>query len=107
MRGLILDTAKAAIDPTQRSCLTWCGENRLASWRGKPLAIRVENGPECVCSTPMIWAERQGIALTCIQPGKPQQNACVQRYNRTVPHDWLDLYTFDAIEEVQEIATEG
>lgn len=44
--------------------------------------------------------------LTYIQPGKPQQNAYVERYNRAVRHERLDLYTFETIEEVQEIVTE-
>ena len=78
--------------------------NQIIEWRGKPLAIRVDNGPEYVSSTLMTWAEKQGIALTYIQPGKPQQNAYVERYNRTVRHEWLDLYIFETIEEVQEIA---
>jgi putative transposase len=30
----------------------------------------------------------------------------VERYNRTVPHEWLDLYIFDSTTEVREIATE-
>ena len=80
--------------------------NQIIEWRGKPLAIRVDNGPEYVSSTLTIWAEKQGIALTYIQPGKPQQNAYVERYNRTVRHEWLDLYIFETIEEVQQIATE-
>ena len=80
--------------------------NQIIEWRGKPLAIRVDNGPEYVSSTLKTWAEMQGIALTCIQPGKPQQNAYVERYNRTVRHEWLDLYIFETIEEVQQIATE-
>lgn len=50
-------------------------------------------------------AEKQGIALTYIQPGKPQQNAHVERYNRTVRHEWLDLYILETVEEVQQIAT--
>ena len=80
--------------------------NRIIEWRGKPVAIRVDNGPEYVSSTLTIWAEKMGIALTYIQPGKPQQNAYVERYNRTVRHEWLDLYIFESIEEVQQIATE-
>lgn len=63
-------------------------------------------GPEYVSSTLMNWAEKQGIALTYIQPGKPQQNAYVERHNRTVRHEWPDLYIFETIEEVQQIATE-
>ena len=79
--------------------------NQIIEWRGKPLAIRVDNGPEYVSSTLMTWAEKQGIALTYIQPGKPQQNAHVERYNRTVRHEWLDLYILETVEEVQQIAT--
>ena len=47
--------------------------NRIIEWRGKPSAIRVGNGPECVSSTLMTWAGKPGIALTCIQPGTPDR----------------------------------
>jgi len=36
---------------------------------------------------------------------KPQQNAYVERYNRTVRYDWLTQYLFDTLKEVQEFAT--
>ncbi|WP_164876153.1 integrase core domain-containing protein, partial [Falsirhodobacter deserti] len=76
-------------------------------WLGKPTAIRVDNGPVYVSSTLLaIWAAKQGIALNHIQPGKPQQNAYVERYNRTVRHEWLDLYIFETIAEAQSIATD-
>lgn len=75
-------------------------------WRGKPLTIRFVNGPEYVRSTLMTWAKKQSIALTYLPPGKPQQNADVERDNRTVRHEWLDLSIFATIEEVQQIATE-
>ena len=39
------------------------------------------------------------------QPGKPQQNAYIERYNRTVRYDWLAHYLFESIEEVQDHAT--
>ena len=63
-------------------------------------------GPEYISGTLMEWAENRGITLAYIQPGKPQQNAYVERYNRTVRHEWLDLYIFESIEEAQQIATE-
>ena len=80
--------------------------NQIIEWRGKPLALRVYNGPEYISGTLMEWAERQGITINHIQPGQPQQNAYVERYNRTVRNEWLDLYIFDSITEAQEIATE-
>ena len=80
--------------------------NQIIEWRGAPKTIRVDNGPEYISGTLMEWAEHKGIALAHIQPGKPQQNAYVERYNRTVRHEWLDLHIFETIDEVQQIATE-
>ena len=39
------------------------------------------------------------------QPGKPQQNSYVERYNRTVRYDWLNQYLFESLEEIQNFAT--
>ena len=80
--------------------------NQIIEWRGKPFAIRVDNGPEYVSGKLMEWAETRGIALSHIQPGKSQQNAYVERYNRTVRHEWLDQYIIESIEEAQEFATQ-
>jgi putative transposase len=78
---------------------------RIIEWRGKPNRIRCDNGPEYVSAALAVWAQRRGIRLEFIQPGKPQQNAYVERYNRTVRYDWLAHYLFDSIEEVQDYAT--
>ncbi|TBD81058.1 IS3 family transposase [Rhizobium ruizarguesonis] len=80
--------------------------NQIVEWRGRPFAIRVDNGPEYISGKLMEWAATQGIALSHIQPGKPQQNAYVERYNRTVRHEWLDQYIIESIEEAQEFATQ-
>ena len=66
----------------------------------------MDSGPEYISGTLMEWAENRGINLAHIQPGEPQQNAYIERYNRTIRHEWLDLYVFESIEEVQQIATE-
>ncbi len=78
---------------------------RIIEWRGRPLNIRVDNGPENVSAALQLWAFKRGIGLTYIQPGKPQQNAYVERYNRTVRHEWLGQYIFQTIEEAQDYAT--
>jgi len=80
--------------------------NQIIEWRGKPGAIRVDNGPEYISGTLMKWAETHGIGLQHIQPGKPQQSAYVERYNRTVRHEWLGQIIFETIAEVREHATE-
>jgi putative transposase len=80
--------------------------DRIIEWRGKPLAIRVDNGPEYISAQLLEWAETRGIAIQHIQPGKPQQNAYIERYNRTVRHEWLDQYMFATIKEVQDYATQ-
>ena len=48
----------------------------------------------------------KGIALAFIQLGNPQQNAYVERYNRTVGYDWLNHDLFDRIDQVQHHATQ-
>ena len=58
--------------------------DQLIDWRGKPNRIRCDNGPEYISGVVTVWAEQREIDIEFIQPGKPQQNAYVERYNRTV-----------------------
>ncbi|MEY3003730.1 MAG: hypothetical protein RLZZ491_906 [Pseudomonadota bacterium] len=64
-------------------------------------------GPEYISEKLRIWAEKQGITIQHIQPGQPQQNAYVERYNRTVRHEWLDQYIIESIEEAHPTSTLG
>lgn len=79
---------------------------QIIEWRGKPAAIRLDNGPEYISQTLIEWANKQQITLMYIQPGKPTQNAYIERFNRTVRHEWLDLHLFDSVEHAQILATE-
>jgi len=79
--------------------------DQLIEWRGVPRVIRCDNGPEYISGALMSWAERRGIHLEYIQPGKPHQNGYVERYNRTVRYDWLSQYLFESIQQVQDYAT--
>ena len=80
--------------------------DRIIEWRGKPGAIRVDNGPEYISEKLKEWASRRHIVLRHIQPGQPQQNAYIERYNRTVRHEWLDQHIIETIEEAQDFATQ-
>jgi putative transposase len=78
---------------------------QIIQWRGRPKVIRCDNGPEYISGALQAWANRQQIDIEYIQPGKPQQNAYVERYNRTVRYDWLAQTLFASIEEAQESVT--
>ena len=78
----------------------------IIAWRGKPQAIRCDNGPEYISHAFTQWATKHNIRVLYIQPGNPQQNAYVERYNRTVRYDWLARHLFTSVEEVQEKATQ-
>jgi putative transposase len=76
----------------------------IIEWRGTPERIHCDNGPEYINETLSKWVDQQGIQLDFIQPGNPQQNAYVKRYNSTIRYDWLAHYRFESIQEVQEFA---
>jgi putative transposase len=80
-------------------------ENIIA-WRGKPRIIRCDNGPENISALIQRWAKDSDIQLDYIQPGNPQQNAYVERFNRTVRYEWLSQYCWSSIAEVQDFATQ-
>lgn len=89
--------------PAQRVVRTL---DNIIEWRGKPTAIRCDNGPEYISGKLRAWAEKHGIELEYILPGKPYQNAYIERYNRTVRYDWLAQYMFSTIKQVQDYSTE-
>ena len=80
--------------------------DQIIEWRGQPAVIRSDNGPENISGLIQTWAERKGIRLQYIQPGNPQQNAYVERFNRTVRYEWLSQYLWEDLEEVRLFATQ-
>jgi len=77
--------------------------DRVAAWRGYPAKIRMDNGPELTSVKMVEWAEEHGVELEFIQPGKPTQNAYVERFNRTYRDEILDFYVFKKLSEVREV----
>ena len=80
--------------------------NRIIEWRGAPKLIRVDNGPEYISGLLMRRAEKRGISIAYIQPGKPQQNAYIERYNRTARYEWLSQYLWEDLEQVRQAAAD-
>ena len=76
---------------------------QIIQWRGKPKKLRCDNGPEYISGALQNWAKKQKITLEYIQ--NPQQNAYIERYNRTVRYDWLNQHLFHSLDEVRDHAT--
>jgi len=75
----------------------------LALWRGYPKQLRLDNGPELISHTLADWAAEHDVVLAFIQPGKPAQNAFIERFNRTYREAVLDAFLFHTVAEVQAI----
>ena len=66
--------------------------------------LRTDNGPEFFGSVFTKWCKDHGIFIDYIEPGKPNQNAYIERFNRTYRNEVLDTWLFRNLAEVREIA---
>lgn len=80
--------------------------DRIIELYGEPQALRLDNGPEFIASGFVEWCRQRGIALLYIAPGKPDQNAYIERFNRTYRNEVLDQYLFGTVEQVQLLTEE-
>ena len=78
----------------------------LEEQRGLPYRIRVDNGPEFTSFEFTEWCRSKNIDITFIQPGRPMQNAYIERFNKTYRGDILDAYLFENLEEVRILTDE-
>lgn len=76
--------------------------DKLLDWRDKPAYIRCDNGPEFISQKLEQWADRHDIELRFIQPGKPSQNGLIERLNKTLRVECLNLDWFDSIDQLNE-----
>ena len=75
---------------------------QLRAERQLPQILRVDNGPEFLGTEFRSWAHENGIQIEYIQPGKPNQNAFIERFNRTYREEVLDVWLFSSLEQVRE-----
>lgn len=76
--------------------------DKIIQWRGKPQYIRCDNGPEFISHKLQLWAEKHGIEIRFIQPGKPSQNGLIERLNGTLRKECLNLEWFESISKLNE-----
>jgi putative transposase len=76
---------------------------QIKEWRGVPKAIRCDNGPELTAETFVDWCRSNEIEIRYIQPGKPNQNAFIERFNRSFRNEVLNAHLFEDLDQVREV----
>lgn len=76
---------------------------QIIEWRGKPEAIRSDNGPEFIAKDFEGFCDKSGIKHIRSQKGRPMQNGYIERFNRTYREDVLDMHLFENINHVREL----
>jgi len=87
------------------SCLSSRRVTRVLEWviqqRGKPEAVRCDNGPEFTSRHFLAWCEEQQIRLIHIQPGRPMQNGRVESFNGRLRDECLNANWFPTMKEAK------
>ena len=73
----------------------------LVMVHGRPVAVRVDNGPEFLAQSFVEWAAAHRVAVHYSQPGKPDQNAYIERFNGTYRVEVLDANRFETLADVR------
>lgn len=79
---------------------------RIIETNGKPMTVRVDNGPEFTSKDFELWTKDNGISIQYIQPGRPMQNGYIERFNRLYREAVLDAYLFFDIDQVRQLTQE-
>jgi putative transposase len=75
--------------------------DRIASERGLPEAIVLDNGPEFRGRALAAWSEERGVRLEFIQPGKPAQNAFAESFNGRLRDECLNANWFTSLSDAR------
>jgi len=79
----------------------------LKSQRVGPNAISIDNGPEMTAQAFADRCSENQVKPDYIQPGKPNQNAYIELFNRTYRIEVLDPQIFSTHAQVRDINWAG
>ena len=66
--------------------------------------IRVDNGLEMTSQLFVDWCEANDMEIAYVQPGKTNQNAFIERFNRSYRTEVLDPNLFSNLEQIRELS---
>lgn len=98
------ESLRIEVDTSLPSARVIRAMNELIEVRGTPPRLRLDNGLEFISNALRPWAAQHRIELLHIQPGKPTQNAYIERFNRTFRTEVLDRCVFTSLEEVRRMS---
>ena len=75
--------------------------DRIASERGLPEVIVLDNGPEFRGRALAAWSEERGVRLEFIEPGKPAQNAFAESFNGRLRDECLNANWFTSLSDAR------
>ena len=77
--------------------------DQAAQFRGLPMAIRTDQGPEFTGRALDQWAYHHGVQLKLIAPGKPTQNAFIESFNGRFRDECLNDHWFESLHAARAI----
>ena len=75
----------------------------IAAFRGYPMAVRTDQGPEFTGKALDQWAYQNGVELKLIQPGKPMQNGYIESFNGKFRDECLNEHWFTDLAHAREL----
>ena len=77
-----------------------------ASGSASTVSARWASGPELIADAMRTSCEAHGMTLAYIEPGKPNQNAYLERFNRSFREEVLDAWVFTTLTQVRAVSEE-
>jgi putative transposase len=77
--------------------------SQIASMRGLPEHIIVDNGPEFISNVLDAWAYERGVKLHFIRPGKPVDNAYMESFNGKFRDECLNQNWFMSLGHARQV----
>ena len=80
---------------------------QLRNTRGLPKVIRTDNGKEFCSKAMPTWAHERRVTLRLIEPGKPNQNACIESFNGRLHDECLNEHWFTSMTHAKVVIEAG
>jgi putative transposase len=80
--------------------------DQAAIFRGYPVAVRTDNGPEFTSRVFLAWTTLHGIRHILIQPGRPMQNGYIESFNGKFRDECLNEQWFQSLPQARDCIAE-